>query len=83
MANRYYIYGCKTLLSDLRDIVDSAAQFEEEGKTPDDWIKHNNVPHQSRRVITWGYAINKVIEYCTEQVEINEYREIDEQDYPG
>ena len=34
MANRYYIYGCKTLLSDLREIVDSAAQFEEEGKTP-------------------------------------------------
>jgi len=82
MTNKYYIYGCKQLLSDLKEVIDSAAEYEEQGKSPEEWIELNNIPHQSRRDITWGYAINKVIDHCTELVEINEYRETGDQDYP-
>lgn len=82
MTSKYYIYGCKQLLSDLKEIIDSAAEYEEQGKSAEEWIELNNVPHQSRRDITWGYAINKVIDHCTEQIEINEYRETGDQDYP-
>lgn len=80
MANKYYIYGCKRLLLDLHELIDSASDFEEQGKTPEQWVEHHNIALNVRRSITWGHAINRVIKAHTE--EIRERREINTQDLP-
>ena len=85
MTNKYYIYGCKKLLSDLYELIDSASDYEEQGRTPEQWVFHiledqSYVPLNTKRSITWGHAINKVIDVLAE--EITEQREINTQDLP-
>ena len=80
MANKYYIYGCKRLMLDMHELIDSASDFEEQGKTPEQWVEHYNIPLHARRRITWGHAINRVIDVLTE--ELTEQREINKQDLP-
>lgn len=59
---QYYVYGSDKLLSDLRELIDSAADFEEQSKTSREWLEYNNFDVSDINVaISWGTAINIVI----------------------
>ena len=70
MADKHYVYGCSHLLANLRDLISVAARFEEEGKSIEDWLRHEGYKnmHASRRKLTWGAAINLVIIRQTKQL---------------
>ena len=62
----YYLYGCEKLLTDLREVIDTAAVYEEEGKTPAQWLDDNGLENVKQRSkitekrigLSWGAAIN-------------------------
>ena len=59
---QYYVHGSDKLLSDLRELIDSAADFEEQNKTSKEWLEYNNFDVSDINVaISWGTAINIVI----------------------
>ena len=70
MADKHYVYGCSQLIENLRDLISVAARFEEEGKSIEDWLRHEGYKniHASRRKLTWGAAINLVIIRQTKQL---------------
>ena len=70
MTDKYYVYGCAQLLKNLRDLISVAARFEEEGKSIEDWLRHEGYKnmHASRKKLTWGAAINLVIIRQTKQL---------------
>ena len=69
MADKYYVYGCSHLLSNLRDLISVAARFEEEDKSIEEWLRHEGIKmHSSKRKLTWGSAINLVIIRRTKQL---------------
>ena len=63
MANKYYVYGCSELLQNLEELIDGAAQFEEDGKSVEEWLIHEGLENINdiRRQISWGLAINMII----------------------
>ena len=83
IAPKFYVYGCQELLLDLREIIDSAAIFEEEGKSPEQWLEYHEffVRQGTERMnLTWGNAINMLIQDRTN--ELLEIRESRMSDYP-
>mgnify|MGYP001413378152 FL=1 len=71
MVDKHYVYGCSHLLRNLRDLIYVAARYEEEGKSIEDWLRHQgykNIHLSSRRKLTWGSAINLVIIRQTKQL---------------
>lgn len=83
IAPRFYVYGCRELLLDLREIIDSAAIYEEEGRSPEQWLEHHEffVRQGTQRMnLTWGNAINMLIQDRTN--ELLEIRESRMSDYP-
>ena len=70
MADKHYVYGCSQLVENLRDLISVAARFEEEGKSIEDWLRHEGYRniHASRRKLTWGSAINLVSIRQTKQL---------------
>ena len=80
---KYYIYGCSQLLSDLRELIDGAADFEEQGRSAEEWLKHHelNCNWESQDMhLSWGAAINMLILNRTN--ELLEIREDSIGDYP-
>ena len=76
---QYYVYGSDKLLSDLRELIDSAADFEEQNKTSKEWLEYNNFDVSDINVaISWGTAINIVIR---ERVHELERKDKDNGDY--
>ena len=35
---KFYVYGCKQLLHDLEELIDSAGEYEDSGRSTDDWL---------------------------------------------
>ena len=82
-APKYYIYGCSQLLSDLRELIDGAADFEEQGKSAEEWLKYQglNCNWETKGIrLSWGAAINMLILNRTK--ELLEIREDSIGDYP-
>ena len=82
-ASKYYIYGCSQLLSDLRELIDNAADFEEQGRSAEEWLRHHglNCKWESQDMhLSWGAAINMLISNRTN--ELLEIREDSIGDYP-
>ena len=76
---QYYVHGSDKLLSDLRELIDSAADFEEQNKTSKEWLEYNNFDVSDINVaISWGTAINIVIR---ERVHELERKDKDNGDY--
>ena len=83
IAPKYYVYGCNQLLSDLRELVDSAADFEKQGKSAEEWLKYQGLKcsWEIRDVrLSWGAAINMLILNRTN--ELLNIREEAKEDYP-
>jgi len=58
---KFYVYGCDQLLNDLQELISSAGEYENSGKSPDDWLfgfglKSSNKPNNVQ--LSWGAAIN-------------------------
>ena len=70
MADKYYVYGCAELLENLRELIDEAAKFEEEGKSAQEWLNHEGFEHAEKfkRHLSWGVAINIIILRHTKQL---------------
>ena len=94
IAPKYYVYGCNQLLSDLRELVDSAADFEEQGKSAEEWLKYQGlkcrweikdiaqkgIDEKSNIRLSWGTAINMLILNRTN--ELLDIREEAKEDFP-
>jgi len=68
---KFYLYGCGELLSDLRELIDSAADFEEQGKSAEEWLKFQglNCIWEDKDVhLSWGAAINVLISNRTNEL---------------
>ena len=70
MTNKYYVYGCSQFLENLKELIDVAADFEEQGKTVEDWLRFSGIQNiqKLRRHITWGAAINLIISKHTKEL---------------
>ena len=71
MKPKFYVYGCQKLLLDLRELIDSAADYEESGKTAEEWLKHQGFTYKGVKAgtyISWGTVINTVINNSTNEL---------------
>ena len=83
MKPKFYVYGCQKLLLDLRELIDSAADYEESGKTAEEWLKHQGFTYKGVKAgtyISWGTVINTVINNSTN--ELLRIREEAKEDFP-
>ena len=70
MSDRYYVYGCEVLLENLRDLIEVAAKFENDGKSAEEWLTYEGFKHADKfkRRLSWGEAINIIILRHTKQL---------------
>lgn len=65
---KFYVYGCNQLLHDLKELISSAGDYQDSGKSTDDWLRNlglgfNNKPISMK--LSWGAAINLAIRHST------------------
>ena len=66
---KYYVYGCDAFLEELRELIDSAASFEEQGKTAFEWLQAIDIADEYLlQDLSWGNAINTAIMYKTKKL---------------
>ena len=63
---KFYVYGCKQLLHDLEELIDSAGEYEDSGRSTDDWLEDlglgfDNKPRAVQ--LSWGIAINVALRH--------------------
>ena len=57
---KYYVYGCDQLLTDIKEIMESAARAEESGLTSNEWLDYQGLESMTKNLknnISWGGAI--------------------------
>ena len=68
---RFYIYGCDQFLHDLEELVHSAGDYQESGRTTDDWLDDLGLGFDSKPEsvrLSWGSAINIAIKHTTRRL---------------
>ena len=80
---KFYVYGCKQLLHDLEELIDSAGEYEDSGRSTDDWLidlglGFDNKPNTVQ--LSWGAAINIALRHSTRK--LKSIRDESIEDYP-
>ena len=80
---KFYVYGCKQLLHDLEELIDSAGEYEDSGRSTDDWLVDlglgfDNKPRAVQ--LSWGTAINVALRHNI--YKLKSIRDESIEDYP-
>ena len=66
---KFYVYGCDQLLHDLQELIDSAGDYEESGRSTDDWLIDLGLGFDNKAIqLSWGAAINVAIRHNTRKL---------------
>ena len=71
VINKYYVYGCTSLLEDIQEIMEKAAFAENSGLTSNQWLNSEGLEHITEHLdsdISWGAAIKAVLTVRTEEL---------------
>ena len=68
---KFYVYGCDQLLHDLQELIDSAGDYENTGRSTDEWLIDLGLGFDNKSdaiQLSWGTAINVAIRHNTHKL---------------